>query len=718
MQHCNSNSKLYFRLSRNVLLALRVSWILIVVLTIKSCTNSQKPLNLIVIYTDDQRFNTIQALGNNEIYTPNMDRLVRMGTSFTRTHVMGSMHGAVCAPSRAMLLSGRPYHTIPRNYIDQGSEGPLEFDFSTFPEQLRDIGYNTFFTGKWHNNTGKLRDGFQDGENVFIGGMHFPNVGGHKSPELWEYDPTGIYDKRDKINGAEFSSKMYTDAALRFLNKDHDDPFCLYLAYTSPHDPREAPQEFLNLYDTAKISLPSNFMPEHPFNNGHLGTRDERLAPFPRTPERIKMEIKGYYAMISEVDAQIGRVLDAIESSGLLENTLIVFAGDNGLAVGQHGLLGKQNLYDHSVRVPLIFAGASIPQDRRATTLSYIHDIYPTICDLIGIEKPTSIQGISLLPAIQHNEAELRDEVVLSHARQMRAIRTTEDMKLILTYHKGQRFSQLYNLREDPHETNNLHGDSIFTSLESKMSDILTRNILKNDDGFFKPDISLEFSEFDSPIVVSSDSPMEGVEVRSSYTIEDLAKNGNAFASPISIVGDQNLYIQSFYGQQAVSEIQVFSFNDFSHISEVVISRQADAPYTSHGKFSLIDGVRGATEFQDGNWLGYKGGDMSYTVHYHEPQSISEIGFGYLQHPGSWIFPPASYEVLVSRDDTNFISIDKKDLMIPSVIKSETITLEEQYDLSGITAIQIKLKSISAIPNWHPGAGTAPWTFIDELIIR
>ena len=700
----------------NVLL--RVLFILLIVLVCKGCEQKTDPLNLIVIYTDDQRFNTINALGNEEIYTPNMDRLVRMGTSFTRTHVMGSMHGAVCAPSRAMLLSGRPYHNIPMEYINQGSEGPLQFDFTTFPEQLRGLGYETFFTGKWHNNTGKLRDGFEDGDNIFIGGMHFPDKGGHKHPELWDYDPIGIYDKKDKFSGDEFSSKLYTDAALKFLNRNHTDPFCLYLAYTSPHDPREAPEDFLNIYDTSKISLPPNFLPNHPFNNGHLGTRDEQLAPFPRTSERVKLEIKGYYAMISEVDAQIGRVLDAIEAKGILENTLIIFAGDNGLAVGQHGLLGKQNLYDHSVRVPLIFAGVDIPKNKRASTLSYIHDIYPTICDLMGIEKPSSIQGLSLQPAIQTNDISLRDEVVLSHARQMRAIRNNDDIKLILTYNQGQRFNQLYNLKEDPYETKNLHRDPTFASLESSLSKELMEHILKSEDGFFEPDISVLYQDFKGPIYVRSDSPADGIELRYALDKESLSKNGEIYSKPIEILGGKELYIQSFYGGQGVSEIHSFSFNDFSNISDIEMGMAANIPYTGYGKFSLVDGVRGTTQFQEGNWLGYKGKDMSYTIFFDTPQSLSRLGIGYLQLPGSWIFPPASYEVLVSRGGEKFISIDNKDLAIPSLMKSETITLEEQYSLTGITAVQFKIRSISDIPSWHPGAGSPPWTFIDELIIQ
>ena len=197
--------------------------------------------------------------------------------------------------------------------------------------------------------------------------MHWPRDGGHRQPKLWNFDSTGHYawENRKQVDG--FSSTLYTDAAVEFLQQQPAErPFCLYLAYTSPHDPREAPESFVKAYDTTHISLPPNFMPEHPFDNGHLRIRDELLAPFPRTPGLVKEDILAYYAMVSEVDAQIGRILDELERQQLLDSTIIVFAGDNGLAVGQHGLYGKQNLYEHSVRTPLIIAAPGLKGGRKS----------------------------------------------------------------------------------------------------------------------------------------------------------------------------------------------------------------------------------------------------------------------------------------------------------------------------------------------------------------
>ena len=156
-----------------------------------------------------------------------------------------------------------------------------------------------------------------------------------------------------------------------------------------------APKEFTDLYPPERIRIPENFMPAHPFNNGEMFVRDENLAPFPRTPEIVQDHISAYYAMITHLDAQVGRVLDALEKTGRTEDTVVIFTGDNGLAVGQHGLLGKQNLYEHSVRVPLIICGPEIPEDMKQllfgsgarwwARVANVANILAPVCLIIGI---------------------------------------------------------------------------------------------------------------------------------------------------------------------------------------------------------------------------------------------------------------------------------------------------------------------------------------------
>ncbi|MFW5893600.1 MAG: sulfatase-like hydrolase/transferase [Verrucomicrobiota bacterium] len=236
--------------------------------------------------------------------------------------------------------------------------------------------------------------------------------------------------------------------------RDPDHPFFAYVSFMAPHDPRTMPEKYPAMYDPAEIELPPNFEPEHLIDTGALRVRDELLAAIPRDPHEIRRHIAEYYAMITHLDDAIGRILRCLEDSGALEDTLIVFAGDNGLALGQHGLMGKQNLYDHSIRVPLIFTGPGIAKGRQVDDLVYLLDIFPTLCDLLELPTPTSIQGHSLVGALQGDapRAVGRDALYLAYCDSIRGL-TTGRHKLI-EYACGQ--TQLFDLHNDPAECRNL----------------------------------------------------------------------------------------------------------------------------------------------------------------------------------------------------------------------------------------------------------------------
>lgn len=330
--------------------------------------HAQKKMNVVFILSDDQRYNTIHALGNNDIITPNLDKLVQMGTSFTRAHIMGGRQGAICMPSRVMMLTGRYENHLQKDVAIIPVETP------TFPEVLCSNGYNTFHSGKWHSDKASHNRSFSEGDNLFFGGMNFPDSGGQEKPRMYHYDDSAEYPFNKEFQGNHFSSEYYADAAVNFINeqKNSSQPFVCYLAFTSPHDPRTAPERFRKMYKADKMPLPSSFMPQHPFDNGDLTVRDELLLPKPLNKDSIKKEVAEYYAMITEMDDNVGKVLHALKANGMMDNTLIIFAGDNGLALGNHGLLGKQNLYDYSVRVPLIIAGRGLPKNKRSDALCYL----------------------------------------------------------------------------------------------------------------------------------------------------------------------------------------------------------------------------------------------------------------------------------------------------------------------------------------------------------
>jgi len=401
--------------------------------------------NILFLFSDDQRFDTIRALGNEEIITPNMDELVRGGTTFTNAYIMGSMSGAVCMPSRAMLLSGKHLFSL----TDSGKTIPPEHVM--LPEVLREAGYVTFGTGKWHNEREPFARCFTAGGNIFFGGMS-----DHYRVPVNDFDATGKYPKENRRRQeGKHSSELFSDAAVEFLRGyKKDKPFFVYVSYTAPHDPRTAPKKYHDMYDPAKIPLPKSFMPEHPFDNGQMQIRDEKLAAWPRTAEEIRRHIADYYAMITHVDAQIGRVLEALKETGQAENTIIVFSGDNGLAVGRHGLLGKQNLYEHSVHVPLIMCGPGIAKGEQRDGLCYVHDIYPTLCELVGARVPASVESRSLVPLMKRRE-KVRDTLFFAYKDIQRGVRDKR-YKLIEYSVKGRRHTQLFDLQTDPWELSNL----------------------------------------------------------------------------------------------------------------------------------------------------------------------------------------------------------------------------------------------------------------------
>jgi len=431
----------------------------------------QKP-NFVFFFTDDQRFDTIRALGCSAIETPNIDWLVENGVSFTQAHIPGGTSGAVCMPSRAMLHTGRSLFHLGESPDDNNNGQVIPEPHALLGETLRGAGYRTFGTGKWHNGPRAYSRSFTDGGEIMFGGMadHW-NVPAHS------FDPSGEYAGRyamcpdpfrsnrvqvqagDHVTAGKHSSELFCDEALRFLKGyDSTDPFFMYVSFMAPHDPRTMPEQFLKMYDPDSIELPENFMPEHPFDLGTRQIRDEVLADHPRDPAEIRCHIAEYYAMITHLDHEMGRVIEGVRESGRMENTVFVFAGDNGLGLGQHGLLGKQNLYDHSVRVPLVFAGGDLPRGVQSPSLVYHFDIFPTLCELADLEIPGSVEGVSLVPAMRDTSLPVRESLYLAYIASQRGVRMG-DHKLIESRVEGASHTQVFNLAEDPKELKNLADD-------------------------------------------------------------------------------------------------------------------------------------------------------------------------------------------------------------------------------------------------------------------
>ncbi|MEN8200959.1 MAG: sulfatase-like hydrolase/transferase [Bacteroidota bacterium] len=429
---------------------------------IYSCQSGPKqPPNIILIFADDQCYETVHAYGNQEIITPNLDALARQGVTFSHAYNMGGWHGAVCVASRTMLNTGRfLWHAQPetgdRDNIDHWRE-----EGKMWAQLMEQAGYDTYMTGKWHVGT-PAGETFMTATDIRQG-MPEQTPEGYNRPvegqeDLWSpYDTTfgGFWE-----GGTHWTKKLANTAASYIKTAAaKEKPFFMYLAFNAAHDPRQAPKEFIDMYPLENISLPLNFLQEYPYKDS-MGCgpwlRDEKLAPFPRTPYAVKVNRQEYYALVTYMDEQIGRILEALEKSGELDNTYIFFTADHGLGNGHHGLMGKQNMYDHSVRVPLMVCGKGIPKNKKLEMPVYLQDIMPSTLELAGVEIPGHVEFKSLLPLIDGKKSTQYDAIYGAYMDVQRMV-AEDGFKLIL--YPRVPVARLYNLREDPDEMNDLAGD-------------------------------------------------------------------------------------------------------------------------------------------------------------------------------------------------------------------------------------------------------------------
>ncbi|QVY66073.1 sulfatase-like hydrolase/transferase [Polaribacter sp. Q13] len=462
--------------------------ILFVTLQIQAQKKKQSKPNVLLIYTDDHRYTGVHALVGQDVKTPNIDKLANEGLIFTNTYLMGSYNGGTCMPSRAQLLTGR------RLFDLKGIGRVIPTEQVAIGEAFLNAGYNSHVIGKWHQDNKSLGRMFNSGATIMSRGIYLTD---HYRMPLWDWRADGkytkdnaviyIYDKKGNIvkrgvkkgeikgpinteKDGPHTSEIYANNAIDYIEKNKKEkPFFMYLAFHAPHDPRQAPKKYKDMYPEEKMKLTPSYMEQHPFDNGHMTTRDESLAAWPRTPAIARKELSDYYAIITHLDAQIGRVITSLKKSGQYENTIIVLSGDSGLAVGNHGLMGKQNVYDEDgIHVPFIISGKIKGEGRRIDAFSYIHDIYPTICDVANVKIPESVTGKSLLPVINGDKKQVRDYTYHAYRQHQRAYRKGE-YKLIefvrapdidkhskVEFISGSRTTLLFNFKKDPWETTNL----------------------------------------------------------------------------------------------------------------------------------------------------------------------------------------------------------------------------------------------------------------------
>jgi choline-sulfatase len=462
---------------------------LLVLLFLASPLLAAKP-NVLFLFADDHTYEAVRAFGHTDIDTPNLDRLAARGTTFTRAYNMGSWSGAVCVASRTMLISGRSVWNAGKIHKTTDAERKAGV---LWPQLMKKAGYKTYMTGKWHIETdaAKCFDVTRD----VRAGMPKTVPSSYNRPIADQTDAWSPFDQSlgGFWEGGTHWSEVVANDTLSFLAeaKQGSDPFFIYAAFNAPHDPRQAPKEFVDRYPLSRIAMPANFLPEYPHKDA-IGCshklRDENLAPMPRTELAVKTHRAEYYALITHLDSQIGRILDALDASGQAENTWIFFTADHGLAVGHHGLFGKQNLYDHSVRVPFLVAGPGVAKGAKNDAAIYLQDVMATALDLAGAEKPAHVFFNSLRPLL-NGEKSRYESVYGAYLELQRAI--THDGWKLIAYPKA-KVLRLYHLAEDPQEMRDLAAKPEHAA---KVKDLLQRLVKLSADLHDEVDLTKVFGE-------------------------------------------------------------------------------------------------------------------------------------------------------------------------------------------------------------------------------
>jgi choline-sulfatase len=420
----------------------------------------RKP-NILFILADDQAPSDFKFYNpQSTLDSPRIDRLASEGIVFESAYHMGSFNGAVCVPSRHMISSGRTLWHLPIG--PTGDKCPPSLENNTIGAVFNRAGYSTMRTCKAGNS--------------------YPAADKQYSI---------VHDATKRGGTHESGSAWHADRVLDFLTdraaKNDARPFFIHFGLSHPHDERNGTPELLAKYGATnhadsgsppaihklQPALPPNWLPAHPFDNTHMNIRDEeqvRGVWKRRDHATIRNEIGREYACAENIDIQIGRVLEQLEKMGELDNTYIFYTADHGIAIGRHGLMGKQNLYEHSWRVPMIVKGPGIKPGSRVPGNIYLGDLLATFCDLASVPTPETNQGISFKPVLLGEKTTVRDALygVYSAGGKpgMRAVRHG-DWKLI-RYEadgSGTRETQLFNLKENPYEFLPSHHDPKVSAL-------------------------------------------------------------------------------------------------------------------------------------------------------------------------------------------------------------------------------------------------------------
>ena len=417
--------------------------------------------NLLFILSDDHRFDMMSCLGHPWLKTPNFDRLVNGGILFKNAFVTTSL----CSPSRGSILTGQYVHS--HQVTDNVTRLPS--NLTTFPQVLQKHGYKTGFIGKWH--MGGSSDMPRPGFDRWIS---FRGQGTY-------WDPLLNFDgQRRKVNG--YVTDILTEEAVKFINENKSQPFMLYLSHKAVHGDFYPAKRHENMYSGVKIPHPKSMANTEENYRGKPDwlrrQRDSWHGVDGMYDRRIGFDecYRGYCRTLMALDESVGRVCDELDTKGLLNDTLIIYMGDNGFQFGEHGLIDKRTMYEGSIRVPM---AAHCPDmfdgGRQADGMALNIDIGPTLLDAAGAPTPPSVHGRSLLPLIKGTN-DWRTEFVYEYfwerdyPQTPTVIGLRTDQYSFMRYHGVWDLYELYDIRKDPDEMNNLLANVRTTTQGGRLS--------------------------------------------------------------------------------------------------------------------------------------------------------------------------------------------------------------------------------------------------------
>ena len=630
-------------------------------MTMLGCYNKQKsPPNIVIIFIDDQGYADVGCFGAKGFETPNLDHMADEGMQFTNFYVSQ----AVCSASRASLLTGCYAERVGiQGALMPWSTIGLNPEEETIAEVLKKKGYATGIFGKWHLGHHKEFLPLQHGFDEYLG-LPYSNdmwpVGFDGKPvtegRKVYYPPLPLIEdneKIDEIRTLEDQAKLttlYTERAAKFIEKNKDRPFFLYLPHSMVHVPLGVSEKF-----------------------------------------RGKSEQGMYGDVMMEIDWSVGEILKTLNKHGLDENTLVIFTSDNGpwLNFGNHAgsadplREGKGTMWEGGCRVPCIMRwNGQIPAGSISDKMAATIDLLPTIAAITGASLPKkTIDGVNILPLLKGDQAaNPRDLYFYYYGGDLCAVRQGK-WKLFF-----------------PHQARSYVG------------------VEPGKDGFPGPyaalAVGLELYDLEKDISESNNVVDQHPEVVAQ--LKALAEKAR------KELGDRLTQTKG-KGVREPGRVRSQGQSRVKHLAvgkDVKLKNPFSPKYPGNGAKTLIDGIRGSMDYNDGNWLGFEGDDLEATINLGQLQSIKKIKCGFLQNQVSWIFLPTFIEMSVSTDGSDFQVIGNFNIKTEFSPKPEIKDYSTELAVDAARFVQIKAKNVGICPELHPGAGGKAWIFVDEIIVE